>query len=280
MTSNRIRSTAVSTFIILAEGLGAQWCVPTTLIPYDANMPGITHFILNTIDRTSAGMEHYPNNNYTNTGLGTVLVKGQSYPITINFSIDAQICPDMNLRVWVDLNHNDQLDDAGETLLSVDHRLPTSYTGTITIPTTAMTGTTRLRVTAKMSSAGGHTLPTPCDNPADPAGYHGEMEDYDVSIVNTVGIEEFIGPVESAEIFPSPISAASVLRIVLARNSALRIEVLDAFGRQVTAPRDLELNAGEHLLTLEDAGTLANGTYYFRITTGTTVRIIRSVRAE
>jgi hypothetical protein len=173
---------------LACNSAGAQWCVPTTAIPYDADMPGITRFIFNTIDRQSADCENYPHNNYVNTGLSTDINLGQTYNTSISFTVDASICPDMNLRVWIDFNHDGQLDDIGETVLTANNQLPSTYNGTITIPTTAMTGITRMRVTAKMTPTGGHTMPTPCDNPPDPFGYHGEIEDYTVNIVDASGI--------------------------------------------------------------------------------------------
>jgi hypothetical protein len=146
-------------------------------------MPGITRFKLNTIDRSSADCEHYPNNNYTYTGTGTDLEVGSTYQVTVNFTVDAAISPDMNIRVWIDYNQDGQLDDNGETVISADHQPPTSFSSSFTVPATATPGITRLRVTAKMTSTGGHIIPTPCDQPEDPLGYHGEIEDYDVNIL-------------------------------------------------------------------------------------------------
>jgi hypothetical protein len=255
----------------------SQWCVPTTLIPYDPAMPGITRVQINTIDRTSAGMEHYPNNNYTNTGLSTTLVKGTTYPITINFTIDPLICPDMNLRVWIDLNQDGQLDDIGETLLSADHRLPTSYSGTIVIPTTAMTGTTRMRITAKMSALGGHSLPTPCDIPADPIGYHGEMEDYTVNITASNGIGESTLSIVAMELQPNPAIDATTLSYTLAGSMPVRIDVIDATGREVmNVLNDERQAAGEHHVPINaDSATLRSGIYFVRTLAGATTIVRR-----
>jgi hypothetical protein len=181
-----------SACILAFTSAKAQWCVPTTAIPYNSNMPGITHVVLNTIDRASADLEHYPSNSYVNTGMSTDLTPGQTYSISISFTIDASICPDMNLRVWIDYNHDYQLDDINETVVSANNRTPGTYTASFTVPADVTPGTTRMRVTAKMSPNGGHTLPTPCDNPADPFGYHGEIEDYDIIINSPTGIQEMI----------------------------------------------------------------------------------------
>jgi hypothetical protein len=184
-----LRLTMILFGVLQLNEAQSQWCVPTTAVPYSPDMPGITHVKFNTIDRTSADLENM-SNSYVNTGLSTDVALGQSYDIDISFTIDAFICPDMNIRVWIDFNHDGQLDDAGETVISANNLLPPLYNGTITIPATAMTGVTRMRVTAKMTPNGGHSLPTPCDNPADVLGYHGEFEDYEVNIINTTGIND------------------------------------------------------------------------------------------
>lgn len=243
-------------FLQLAFALSAapvahgQWCEPTTLVAYASTMPGITRFQLNTIDRTSADLESM-SNNYVNTGLSTTLVKGQSYAVTIDFTIDAPICPDMNLRIWVDLNHDGQLDDAGETLLTVNHDLPPTYAGTITIPMSAQVGDTRLRVTAKMSDLGGHILPTPCDMPQDPFGYHGAMEDYTVSIVSAVGIEE-LAPVLSSGKVLQDASGGGIVQFDLGSASNVVMRVVDGAGRLCTEQPLGGLGKGTHRVPLSD----------------------------
>jgi hypothetical protein len=157
----------------------AQYCNLSGQTPYSSMQPGITNFSLNTINRTSGNSES-SSAVLVVTGLSTTVVPGQTYTISITHSEDSQIFPGArnNLRVWIDYNKNFSFTDAGETVLLKDLEAPaTTYTSTITIPTTA-SGTLTLRATAKMSNDAGHTLPTPCNVPADPLGYHGEMEDY------------------------------------------------------------------------------------------------------
>jgi hypothetical protein len=184
--------------------LKAQWCIPESAIPYAASMPGITHVVLNTIDRTSSDLENYPDNSYVYAEETTTLVKGVNYEMTIDFTVDALICPDMNLRVWIDLDQNGSFDDIGETVLSADHISPNEFTDSFYLPDYTLTGNTRMRVTAKMSNLGGHTLPTPCDLPHDPFGYHGEFEDYDITITESTGINEVQVDQLNASVFPNP----------------------------------------------------------------------------
>ena len=241
------RSLLSTAWVFTAVGLKAQWCIPVTALPYNANMPGVTHVMCNTIDRTSTDIENFPNNSYVNTGLTTVLEKGGTYPVTIGFTIDNTISPHMNLRIWVDLNHDGQLDDVGETLLSVDHLGGPVYTGQITVPTGSMTGTTRMRVTAKMCSHGGHTLPTPCDLPADPFGYHGELEDYTVDIIDAVGVQE-VEPVTGLQAMGSV--DATTIHFGLMQPGDVQLVILDATGRVVLENGPVRLSQGEHDMQL------------------------------
>lgn len=255
----------------------AQWCVPTTADPYSTDMPGLTRVTVGSIDRISLDLENFPNNSYVNTGLSTTFTKGQVYPITLQFTIDAAIADHMNLRVWIDLNQDGQLDDPGETLLSVDHVVG-SYSATLNIPLSATTGTTRMRVTAKMCSHGGHTLPTPCDIPADPLGYHGEIEDYDVTIAEPSAIIEHFGAIDRALVAPLPLDASSALLITTNAAAALELEVLDANGRVISSVH-LELPAGDHRLPLTFHSALTEGAYLLRLRTSDGARTIRLVKA-
>jgi len=234
-------------WVFTAAAINAQWCVPTTAIPYAASMPGITHFACNTIDRTSTDIENYPNNSYVSTGLTTELEKGATYAVTIGFTIDNIISPHMNLRIWIDMNHDGQLDDVGETLLSVDHLAGPVYTGQITIPNTAMTGPTRMRVTAKMCSHGGHTLPSPCDLPADPFGYHGELEDYTADIVDAVGIPE-IDVVTGLSASATELN--TTFHFSLLEAGDVRLEVLDARGRLLLSNTAMGNTQGEQVIVM------------------------------
>ncbi|MEO8067226.1 MAG: GEVED domain-containing protein [Flavobacteriales bacterium] len=267
------RSLLAFAWVFTATGLSAQWCVPATAIPYAATMPGVTHVVCNTIDRTSTDIENYPYNSYVNTGLTTVLEQGATYPLSIGFTIDNTISPHMNLRVWVDLNHDGQLDDVGETLLSVDHLAGPVYTGQITIPPSAMTGPTRMRVTAKMCSHGGHTLPTPCDLPPDPFGYHGELEDYTVDIIDAVGIAELE---LTSGLQATSSDGVTAIRFGLKQAADVRIDILDATGRIVLSKRPGRSSQGEYALDLP--GIAARGTYLARLYVNDRAYVVRFLR--
>jgi hypothetical protein len=212
----------VAFFTAASLAASAQWCVPTTILPYASSMPGITHVVIGSIDRTSADLEHYPNNSYVNTGLSTDLIMGNTYTISITHTVDASICPDMNIRVWIDYNLDYSFDDAGETVISVNHHAAGTYTGTFTVPATTA-GVSRMRITAKMSDVGGHTLPTPCDFPPDPLGYHGEDEDYNVNLINATDISSPEKFSASLNVYPSVITDHATISLKPEGISSVRI---------------------------------------------------------
>ena len=249
--------------------IAQTWCVPTTLIPYDANMPGITNFTLGTINRTSQGNEHGTQNNYTLCSQVTNLTQGQTYTVSITFIIDAQICPDMNLRVWIDYNQDGQLDDPGETVISADNQLPGTYTGSFTVPMTATLGQTRLRATAKMTSNGGHSLPSPCDIPQDQLGYHGEMEDYNVTIVAPTGLNDLsISPL-AFTLSPNPANDIINVNYTLKNNSNVTVEVFNMVGERCAVLVNGMETAGDHNIKMNAAEqNLSSGIYFVKIKCG------------
>jgi hypothetical protein len=180
----RILLLSLITSLLAPSMAYGQYCMLNGQTPYSTLQPGITNFQLNTINRNSGNSES-SSAVVVVTGLSTTVVAGQSYTVSISHSEDTQFFPGArnNLRIWIDYNSNFSYSDAGETVMSVDLEQPaTTYTAVITIPAATPAGTLNMRVTAKMSSDAGHSLPTPCNVPADPLGYHGEMEDYKLVI--------------------------------------------------------------------------------------------------
>src|SRR5690606_39064161 len=164
----------------------AQYCMLPGRTVYSNEQPGITNFKLRAIDRTSSNVEGLLSApSLVVTTDSTVLERGKTYVVTITHSKDNIIFPNArnNIRVWLDYNQNTDFADADETVITADFITAGIYTDSFTVPANAKLGITRLRATAKMSSDAGHTIPTPCDEPKDPLDYHGEMEDYTVTIV-------------------------------------------------------------------------------------------------
>jgi hypothetical protein len=159
----------------------------------------------------------------------------------------------------------------------VNHHAPGTYTGTFTVPATAVPGTTLMRITAKMSDLGGHTLPTPCDLPnPDPLGYHGETEDYTVNIINTTGIQLLQNQTSALSVFPSLISDHATISIHAANISCVKI--WNALGETVWT-RTLHDNEKNISLGEDMIGNIQPGVYFIEAT-GSDTREIKKVMVQ
>ena len=106
------------------------------------------------------------------TGMTANLTVGQSYNITLTPGF-ASTTYDEYWKIWIDLNHDGDFDDANENVFDAGSMSKSAVTGTITIPVGIAAVTTRMRVTMKYNGE-----PTACE-----ASFsYGEVEDYTVYI--------------------------------------------------------------------------------------------------
>ncbi len=233
-------------------------------VPYSTDQPGIFNFKLNTLNRTSLPVESMSAVVVT-TGDTTTLVRGQTYTVTINHTRDAITFPTVrnNIRVWIDYDHNYSFAGTGETVISSDLQTFGVYTNTFTVPSTAPLGYTRLRATAKMSSEGGHSFPTACDSPADPLGYHGEMEDYTVKIITGLGVAEQ-EPGKRFTVYPNPAIGDITVAFETIENSQVAIDLYDVTGRLAGRLFSGVQSAQEYHFNLNDFIS-SSGIWFIRI---------------
>jgi chitodextrinase len=122
---------------------------------------------VNTINNSSTG-----NNGYTDfTNISTNLSKGTSYTITVTPTWTGTVYSE-GYAVWIDYNQNGSFDDANELVWSKATSTTTPATGSFTVSTSALNGSTRMRVSMKYNG-----VPTSCE-----AFSYGEVEDYTVNI--------------------------------------------------------------------------------------------------
>lgn len=123
---------------------------------------------LGTISNTSTG-----GNGYSDfTSIATNLTKGSASTITVTPTWTGTSYSE-GYAVWIDLNADGDFDDAGELVWSKAASKTTPVSGSFTVPTSATTGSTRMRVSMKYNA-----IPTACE-----AFSYGEVEDYSVNIV-------------------------------------------------------------------------------------------------
>jgi len=123
---------------------------------------------LGTINNTSNG-----GNGYSDfTSISTNLTKGSASTITVTPTWTGTSYSE-GYAVWIDLNGDSDFDDAAELVWSKAASKTTPVSGSFTVPTSATTGSTRMRISMKYNG-----VPTSCE-----AFSYGEVEDYTVNIV-------------------------------------------------------------------------------------------------
>jgi len=150
----------------------------------------------------------------------------QNFTLTPGFSGTAYT---ERWRIWIDYNQNGTF-EAGELVYDSNTASTTAVSGSFTIPGTALTGSTRMRISMKYIGGFGGTAQTACES-----FQYGEVEDYCIFIdeISSVDLLE-IGTVL---MYPNP--ANSNLFIDLSQADIdinnLSFEIIDMSGRLVVA---------------------------------------------
>lgn len=101
--------------------------------------------------------------------------------------------------VWIDFNHDSDFNDTGEQVV-VASNVKTSVSKNFTIPVSALTGPTRMRVSMKRSA-----VPLPCEVFA-----YGEVEDYTINISAALASDPFV---KNASIEPTIVNQAGSFKL-------------------------------------------------------------------
>ncbi|MBE0661542.1 MAG: fibronectin type III domain-containing protein [Bacteroidales bacterium] len=156
------------------------------------------------------------------TNLSATLVAGTSNTIIITPGRTSTKYREA-YRIWIDYNQDGDFLDSGEEIVNVNKTTSTSISRSFTVPTTALNGPTRMRVSMKYNAS-----PTSCEIFA-----RGEVEDYTVVISNTA-TQNFAGPSgESTDaeliVYPNPVSD-NQLNVMLNGADAKEIRIYNLQG--------------------------------------------------
>lgn len=121
-------------------------------------------------DSDCGGTSPYNYSDYT--ALSTQVIKGVTYPISITTDGDTE-----GIGVWIDFDHSGTYDASEFVFHGYTGDVPQTYTGTVTIPTTALSGTTRMRVRNKYGN-------DVAANEACATFGYGEVEEYSIEILS------------------------------------------------------------------------------------------------
>lgn len=138
----------------------------------------IGNVALNTINNTSGAGTSYTG--YSDfTAISTDLSTNSTYTIFITPHWTGTSYGEA-YAVWIDYNQDGDFSDANENVFSIASNTNSPNSGVFTVPSSALTGNTRMRVSLKYNST-----PGPCEN-----FNYGEVEDYTVNITSEVSQPE------------------------------------------------------------------------------------------
>ena len=197
------------------------------------------------------------NGGYGNfTSLSTNLVRGTSNPITITPGWTSTVFSEA-YRVWIDYNRDGDFLDAGEQVFNRNRTTATPISGNFTVPTTALLGATRMRVSMKFNAS-----PTSCEIFTD-----GEVEDYTVNITATARFDEENSAI-SFNLYPNPVKG-DVLNIANL-DSPSTYRIFNMLGQ--------ELGSGKIENDAINVASLNSGTFLLEVSNGTSTSIKRFIK--
>jgi PQQ-dependent dehydrogenase (s-GDH family) len=169
-TSGGVTVATCSFSITVNAAQTGVYCASKSTIPWNE---WISNVSLNTLNNTSekTRSDRYVVGYSDWTDKSTALSVGANYPLSITPSLNYPTYPtNLFTRVWIDFNQNKTFEDA-EIVLS-QNNINQIATQTLTVPASALSGTTVMRVSMKAGA-----YPTACET-----FQNGEVEDYSVVI--------------------------------------------------------------------------------------------------
>ena len=215
----------------------------------NTNDERIGKVVFGTINNTSTGTAGYENFTAQSTNAG----RGTAYTITITPTWTGTVYSE-GYAVWIDYNQNGVFTDAGELVWSKPTSTTTPVSGSITIPTTATLGATRMRVSMKYNG-----VPTSCE-----AFSYGQVEDYTVNITSAPMAAQAVLVVDEAKedyliLYPNPTD--SYLNIATSDARPVSYRIVNYLGQEVRKGKFTD----QERINVSD---LTSGTYIFESNDG------------
>ena len=150
-------------------GLALCYCSAGATSTTFEKISNVTFNTINNNSTATAGYEDF-------TAVSTTVYRGSSYSFSASYTGTTYSTD--QVFVWIDFNQNGVFTDLGELVVFASGTSP--WTGSITIPTNAVGGNTRMRVRL-MDSDPTDILNTPNATPCGNSSY-GQVEDYTINI--------------------------------------------------------------------------------------------------
>jgi hypothetical protein len=217
----------------------------------------IKQIIFGSINNTSGNNGGYGNF----TALSTTVVGGQSTAITLVPGFSSTAYREY-WTIYIDLNRNGSFADAGEKIATGNGT--GTLTGSITVPTTALNGATRMRVQMQY---GAYTTNS-CTSFT-----YGEVEDYTINITGNpqrladndelIRDEETIETTSKFTLYPNPAGDKVNIEFLSRAEGNASLQVYNLMG-QIVWSMDVSASEGANTETV-NTSMLAAGVYIFEV---------------
>ena len=191
------------------------------------------------------------------TSMSTNLSVGTSIPVSISSASTSSMYFGAYC-IWIDFNQDGDFEDNGEQVLSQSKTKTKLISGSIFVPTNALPGPTRMRVSMKYN-----TFPTACEFFS-----YGEVEDYTVTITSSLKAEEEIITKLDFKLYPNPVIGETLN--ISSSDNLTEFRIFDMMGKELIK-NHLEDNSVY-------VGTLPSGIYLIEITDGTSTKTKRFIK--
>ncbi len=205
---------------------------------------------LTNVDRNSGSDGGY----FDATALIANITKGVTTPINFQAGITGS-SRYLYWTIWIDYNKNGSFNDAGErVVIGVSNSTNLLYTS-FKVPTTAITGITRMRIAMKQSA-----YASSCETFA-----RGEVEDYSVNIINSGTLLEnktqgqSKPQIENVSLFPNPTRGNIQLNFDAASDHNSELKIQNTLG-VIVKELNLAAYAGNNFYDV-NLSNLPNGNY-------------------
>ncbi|NIF04446.1 T9SS type A sorting domain-containing protein [Chryseobacterium sp. Tr-659] len=200
-------------------GTAATYCSASANSTADERISNVKFADINNASTGTTGYE-----NFTSV-IGNV-VKGTSYTMTITPSWTSTKYSE-GYAVYIDYNGDGDFTDSGELAWSKTASTTSPVSGSITIPSTAVTGNTRMRVIMRYN-----TVPSSSCGTFD----YGQVEDYTLKIasagtMNSIFAESSVNGNNAISVYPNPVK--DVIKIKSGSGTEFKYQLTDARGSVV-----------------------------------------------
>jgi len=251
-------SNSITEQITLTLGITDSLCASEGDLSFQTRITGVT---FNTINNLNPGPKTSAYSDFT--AISTNVEAGMSYDLSVRANSDGNF--QIINRVWIDWNQNCSFDDPGEeydldqgTTANIANQLTNASPLTITVPNEAANGTTIMRVSTKYTDPGANQFPTSCET-----GFDGEVEDYTLNVINSLGIDDNI--IENLSIYPNPNNGEFNIGFNSRSGEDITIEVYDIRGRAIFTRSYNSVSRFEEAIKLNEA---QSGVYLLSISDG------------